>query len=98
MADQPGTGFELVAITVVENCRALRGAEVTRMVIPLVMLTVERDGADRAGDVLNSPTAKTVGGRREAIRRGVIRWKTHRCTVTASKVLWTQSRDRGAWE
>ncbi len=28
---------------------------------------------------------------------GVIRWELHRCAVTASKVLWTQSRDRGAW-
>ncbi|MFJ4816588.1 hypothetical protein [Streptomyces sp. NPDC088801] len=58
----------------------------------------ERDGADRAVDVLNSSTAKTVGGQREAMRRGAIRWRTHRCTVTASKVLWTQSRDHGAWE
>jgi hypothetical protein len=28
---------------------------------------------------------------------GVIRWELHRCAVTASKVLWTQSGDRGAW-
>lgn len=44
----------------------------------------------------DSSTAKAVGGQRETMRRGAIRWRTHHCTVTASRVLWTQSRDRGA--
>ncbi len=73
---------------------------VTRMVIPLVMLSVAVRSVTapvRAVEVLSSTTAKTVGGQREATRRGAVLWRTHRCTVTASKVLWTQGRDRGTW-
>ncbi|WP_234354919.1 hypothetical protein [Streptomyces sp. NRRL WC-3618] len=58
----------------------------------------DSDGAGRAVDALNSSTAKAVGSQREAMSRRAIRWRAHRCTVTASRVLWTQSKDRGAWE